>query len=156
KEPNPYAALQWISGQNTGVIFMSQRCPGNLLHLAVTIQFKKTELLVVDPKISSFVLNYGKHSSAARNAAYRIKAVILKVADAAKCGDPDSPAIILKKGTRAMAVEFAVGVAAAGAGNRDLTVIPSVQAARSCEPNASVPICQNGLHMIVRRPLFHS
>src|SRR5262245_6207431 len=78
KEPNPNTALQWIGGQNTCIVFMSQSGPGNLLNLTASTQLKETGLRVVDPKIPSFVLNYGKHSSAAGNAAYRIKAVVLQ------------------------------------------------------------------------------
>src|SRR5262249_17963499 len=91
KEPNPDAPLHRISGQNTGVILMSQRGPRDLLNFTARKQLKETELLVVDPKIPRLVLNNGKHTPAAGNAAYRIKAVILKVAHAAKRSDPDSP-----------------------------------------------------------------
>src|SRR5262245_48175295 len=99
--------MQRIGGKNTGVILMSQSGPGNLLNLTPA-QMKKTKRLVVDPKIPRLVLDEGKHSSAAGNAAYRIKAVILQVADAAKRRNPDPPAIILKKRTGVMSVEFAV------------------------------------------------
>src|SRR5262249_9821599 len=133
---------------------MSQRGPRDLLNFTARKQLKETELLVVDPKIPRLVLNNGKHTPAAGNAAYRIEAVILQVADAAKRSDPDSPAIILKERMRSMSIEVAVGCA--GAGNRNLPVIPSVQAARSCEPNASVPVCQNSPYVVIRQALFCS
>src|SRR5262249_47768251 len=124
---------------------------GNLLNLTATKQFKKTEQLVVDPKIPRLVLDDGKHSSAAGNAAHHIKAVILKVAHAAERSDPCSPAIILKERMRSVSIEVAVG--SAGAGNRNLTVIPSVQSTISGEPNASVPVSQNGPYVVIRKPL---
>src|SRR5262249_15295408 len=99
--------------------------------------------------------NDGKYRFAAR-AAYGDEAVILEVADVAKRRDPDSPAIILKERVGVESVEFAVRFRAAGAGSRNLSVTPSVQAAKSAEPHASVPVCENRPDAPVRQPLVHT
>jgi hypothetical protein len=112
---------------------------------------KKTAILVGDPQIPGSVLSDGMHYSA-RKAAYGNKPIILHVADPATRGDPNSPAIILKKRIWVMSVQFASasvvpgrwlcaapGRGAALAENRNLPVIPSVQALIGAKPNASIP-----------------
>src|SRR5215468_10112294 len=54
------------------------------------------------------------------------------------------------------AVEFAVRFAAAGTGNRNLPVLPPVQAAASAEPDAAIPVGQNGPYGVIRQPLLDS
>src|SRR5262249_46557308 len=140
---------------STCMVFMSQRGPCNPLHLTLAGHLNKTYPLVVDPDIARLVLNDGKYRFAAR-AAYGDEAVILEVADVAKRRDPDSPAIILKERVGVESVEFAVRFRAAGAGSRNLSVTPSVQAAKSAEPHASVPVCENRPDAPVRQPLVHT
>src|SRR5262249_2378911 len=149
-EPQP--SLRWIGDQNTGMVFMSQRGPGNPLHLTLAGQLNKPHPFVVDPDVPRLVLNDGKHSRVGKTA-YGDEAVILQVADVAKRRDPDSPTIILKKRVGVKSVEFAVRFAAAGAGNCNLPVTPSLQAAKSAEPHASVPVCENRPDDLIRQPL---
>src|ERR1700722_14314653 len=75
---------------------MSQPGPRNLLDYAAPEQMKKTVIQVGDPQISPRVPGDGIHNPPG-NAVYRNKSVILQVANPAKRGDPNSPAIILKK-----------------------------------------------------------
>src|SRR5262249_15233811 len=95
--------------------------------------------------------------------------VIVQVAELAERGDPNSSAIILKQRIRDKSVEFpfafiaagywlcaAPGLCAALAENRNLPVIPSVQAAISAEPDASIPVCKNGPDNGMRQTLVHS
>src|SRR5215475_119124 len=121
---------------------MSQRGPRDALNLTTVGELNKTDPFGVGPEVPGLVLGDGKHGPAGK-AAYGDEAVTLQIADGAKRRDPDSPAIILKKRSRAKAVEFAVRLAVAGAGNSNLSVTPSVQAAISTEPHASVPVREN-------------
>src|SRR5262250_1432367 len=118
---------------------MSQPVPGNLLDLTSRGQTKKTAILICNPQVSSPVLRDAKHGTPG-NAAYDSKSVILEVSDPGIRGYPDLPSIILKQRIRGQSVEFPVSFHAAGTGNRDLPVIPSVQAAIGAEPNASIPV----------------
>src|SRR6516165_10740792 len=116
---------------------MSEAGPRNLLDLTSQGQTKKTEFLVGDPQISRLVLGDGLDRPAG-NAAHWNKSVVLHVAELAKGGGPDSPSTILKKRIRVKPIEFPVSFYAAGTGNRNLPVIPSVQATKSGEPDASL------------------
>src|ERR1700688_1204331 len=78
------------------MVFMSEPGPRNLLDYTAPEQMKKTVIQVCDPQISPRVLGDGIHNPAG-NAVYGNKPVILQVANPAKRGDPNSPAIILKK-----------------------------------------------------------
>ena len=69
--------------------------------------------------------------------------------------DPDSPVRILKQRMGDLSIEFSVPLGATGARNRDLSVVPSVQAAKGSKPNASVLVSQNGRNEI-RQTLFRS
>src|SRR5262245_27379781 len=92
----PYATLQRISGQSTGMVLMSQLRPRNLPDLTPAEQMKKTEIFISDPQIPGGVFNDAKHVSAG-NTADGNKPVILHIAEAARGSYPDSAAIILKK-----------------------------------------------------------
>src|SRR5262249_51386857 len=148
-------------------VFTSQAGPGNLLDHIVPQQMKKTEFLVGNPQIPCGVFNDRTRNSAG-NGAYRNKPVIFKVAEPTNRGDPNSPAIILKQRMRVKSVELPVSFVAAGywlcaapglraalAVNRNLPVIPSVQAVTGAEPDAAIPGCQNGPDDGRRQTLVH-
>src|SRR5262245_30376229 len=137
------------------MVLMSQAVPGNLLDFISRGHTIETVILVGDANIPRVILGNSMHGSAG-NAAYGDKTVILQVADAAKRRDPDSPAMILKKRTGVESVEFADWFGAATARNRNLSIVPSVQATTSRQPNASIPVCQNRLYRVIRQPLAHS
>src|SRR5215470_19733125 len=118
---------------------MSQPVPRNLLDLTSRGHTKKTAFLVGYPQVSRLVLRNAMHGTTG-NAAYGSKSIILEVSDPGIRGYPHLPAIILKQRIRGQSVEFPVSFHAAGTGNRDLPVIPSVQAAIGAEPNASIPV----------------
>src|SRR5215467_2282130 len=118
---------------------MSQPGPGNLLDLTSRGQTKETGVLVGNPQVSRLVLCDAMHGTTG-NAAYGSKSVILDVSDPGSRGYPDLSAIILKQRIRGKSIEFPGSLHAAGTGNRDLSVIPSVQAAIGGEPNASIPV----------------
>src|SRR5262249_17061589 len=96
KKSKPYAALQRINGQNTGMVLMSQLGPRNLLDLISRGHTKETVILVGDAHIPRIILGDTVHGSAG-NSAYGYETVILQVAAAVNRRDPDSPAIILKQ-----------------------------------------------------------
>src|SRR5262245_44619830 len=123
------------------MVLMSQAVPRNLLHFISRGHTIETVILVGDANIPRLILGHTMHGPAG-NAAYGDKTVILQVADAAKRGDPDSPAMILKKGVGIESAEFPVWFAAAGASNRNASIVPSVQATNSGQPNASILVCQ--------------
>jgi hypothetical protein len=133
---------------------MSQPVPRNLLDLTSRGQTKKTAFLVGNPQVSRLILRDAKHGTAG-NAAYGSKSVILEVSDLDIRGYPDLPAIILKQRIWGESIEFPVSFHAVGTGNRDLTVIPSVQAAIGAEPNASIPVRQNRSDSGTRQSLLH-
>src|SRR5215469_1114446 len=107
---------------------MSQPVSRNLLDLTSRGQTKKTVFLASNPQVSRLVLRDAMHATTG-NAVYGNKSVILEVSDPGIRGYPDLPAIILKQRIRGQSFEFPVSFHAAGTGNRDLPVIPSVQAA---------------------------
>ena len=57
---------------------------------------KKTQSLIVNPQVARSILSNGEHVSAG-NASDREKPVVLEIAEPAKRGNPNSPAIILKQ-----------------------------------------------------------
>src|SRR5215471_1301646 len=118
---------------------MSQPAPRNFLDLTARGQTKKAVFLVGNPQVSRLVLRYAMPATT-ENTAYGSKSVILEVSDPSIRGYPDLPAIILKQRIRGESIEFPVSFHAAGTGNRDLAVIPSVQAAIGAEPNASISV----------------
>jgi hypothetical protein len=65
-------------------------------------------------------------------------------------GDPNSPAIVLKDGIHGVIRQSTVSLAV----NRNLPVIPSVQAIRSAKPNAAILGCENGPNEGVRQTLL--
>ena len=88
------------------MVLMSQPSPRILFDLVSSGHTKETVILVGDPHIPRTILADTMHE-AAGNAAYGNKAAILQVANAAKRRDPDSPAMILKKGVGIEPVESA-------------------------------------------------
>src|SRR4030095_5178618 len=112
------------------MVLMSQPSPGNLFDLISRRQTVETVILVGDAHIPRVIPGHTMHGPAG-NAAYGDKAVILQVADAADRREPDSPAMILKKGVGIEPVELAVSFAAADASSRNLSILPSVQATTS-------------------------
>src|SRR5215469_4344769 len=133
---------------------MSQPVPRNLLDLTSRGQTKKTAFLVGNPQVSCLVLRDAMHGTTG-NAAYGSKSVLLEGSDPRIRGNPDLPAITLKQRIRGESIEFPVSFHAAGTGNRDLPVIPSVQAAIGAEPNASISVRQNSSDSGTRQTLLH-
>src|SRR6516225_1537177 len=63
--------------------------------------------------------------------------------------------MILKKGVGIDPIEFG-GFGAATVRNRNLSIVPSVQATTSGQPDASIPVCQNRPYFVIRQPLAYS
>src|SRR5271163_2591694 len=99
---------------------------------------KKPLFLVVDPEIPSTFLDDVMHDSAGRRT-HRNETATFEVSDAAKGGDPDSAAVILKQGMGAI-LRQPVALAV----NRYQARVPSVQAIARANPNATVPGSQDG------------
>src|SRR5262249_31538374 len=133
---------------------MSQAGPRNLLKRTFCGQTKETAIQVVHPQISLSILGEGKHALAGN--ATQNKATIFKVADPAGSGDPDSPTRVLKKCMWSKSIEFTVRFGAAGLWNRELSILPPVQATSSSEPNTSIPVSKNGRDAGVRQTLLRS
>src|SRR5215469_14820475 len=133
---------------------MSQPVPRNLLDLTSRGQTKKAASLVRNPQVSGLVLRDAMHGTTG-DASYRNKLVILEVSDPGIRRYPDLPTIILKQRIRGESIEFPVSFHTAGTGNRDLPVIPPVQAAIGAEPNASIPVRQNRSDSGTRQSLLH-
>src|SRR4030095_15008125 len=121
------------------MVLMSQLGPRNPLDHIPAEQLKETSILVGDPEILRRVLGDALHE-AAGDAADGDKSVILQVANPVKSGNPNSPASILKKRIRSKAIEFPVASVESG----DLPILPSVQTIAGAEPNASIPVRENG------------
>src|SRR5262249_6813758 len=127
---------------------MSESGPGNLLDHIPAEQLKETCILVGDPEILRAVLGDAMHGSA-RDTADWDKSVILQIAEFAQCGDPDSPAGILKKRIRSTSIEFPVALVEGG----NLPILPSVQTTSSSEPDTSILVRQNGHDSGIRQAL---
>src|ERR1700750_2391465 len=158
-KPEPQSALRWVGSHRTGMILMPQRTPRNLIDHSSAEQLKKSNVLVGNPKATGRVLRDGGHGPSG-DAAYGNKAGVLQIAEPAHGGGPDSPAVILKKRVRDKSVRlrFAFVVAdvwlcLAPAVSRNLPVNPSVQAVACGEPNASVPVRQNGDGLVTQQTL---
>src|ERR1700758_4990482 len=112
-------------------------------------------MLIDHPHVPGCVLGNRKHISA-RNALDGSKPAILQITKLAKCGDPNSPAIVLKKRVRMTSVQFSVSFGTPSARNRDFFVFPSVQSIKGGKPHASIFVSQNGNDDVLRQALFHS
>ncbi len=132
-EPKPQAALHRIGNYGISEILPSQLGPRDSFDHAFPKQMKKTLILVADPEIPRTVASDGMHDPA-RRAVYGNKPAILEVGNPSSRGDPNSSAIILKEGG-CIVWQSAVSLAV----DRNLAVIPSVQAIGSTEPNAAIP-----------------
>src|SRR5580658_7376661 len=99
---------------------------------------KKTMILVADPEVPPAVTGDGMHDPA-RYATDGNKPAILEVGKPACRGDPNSAAIILKERVRTI-----LQSTASLTENRNLAVIPSVQAITRTKPNAAVSGRQDG------------
>jgi hypothetical protein len=130
---------------------ISQPGPGDLLDYTPSEQLKKSGMFVGYPQTTGSVLCDARHGSG--DSAYGNKAVILQIAVPVRRGDPNSPAIVLKKRIRIKSVEFAVSFAAA-AETRNLLVTPFVQATTSPEPNATIPGGEDGNNIGTRQTLL--
>src|SRR5262249_31440020 len=148
-QTKPEAAAQRISGQRAGSILISQPGPGNALDHIPAGESKETGILVGDPEIPGSVFGNTIHHSAWK-ALYRNKSVTLQLAEFAMCGNPNSPARILKKRLRSNSIAFPVAPAERG----DLSVLPLVQVTSTREPDTSIPGRQDGPSGI-RQALFH-
>src|SRR6266566_283957 len=110
----------------------------------------KPLILVADPEIARTVPGYGVHDSTGHRP-YGNEPAIFEVGKPAKSGDPNSPAIVLKKGLHGVVWQPSSSLAV----DRDLPVIPSVQAVVGAKPNAAVPIRKDGLNICIRQTLVH-
>jgi hypothetical protein len=138
---------------------------------------QETLILVADPEIPRTVRGAGKHLSVLHGV-YENKPAILKVGNPARHRNPNSPAIVLSEGLHSPIRQSATGYLAHGAEdarlarrdtpaeflfspdadahglcasltvNRNLVVIPSVQALIRGQPNASIPGRQNGSNAV--------
>src|SRR6266478_62305 len=120
---------------------------------------KKAMIHVTDPKIPAVVPGDGIQL-AAGHAKYGNKPAVLKVGNPAKRGDPNSPAIILKKRLHP-ARQSTIGYLAdrpgrlgrrrpctSAAVNRNLPFLPSVQATTGANPHAAIPGREDGPRFI--------
>ena len=96
RKSEPQAAMQRIRSQNNRRILVSKCGPWNPLQLIALRQSEEAEVAVGDPQIPRSVLGEGAHEPT--RSRRRNKPVILQVADPGQCGNPDSPARVLKKG----------------------------------------------------------
>src|SRR5215470_12245689 len=103
---------------------------------------EQTRILIGNPQISLSVL-HDRARDPAGNAACGNKPVILQVTEVARRDDPYSPAAILKQRKKTAGVPM--GIRAAFAVNRNLPIIPPVQAANNAEPNASIVVRQRAI-----------
>jgi hypothetical protein len=130
---------------------------------------KKTVLTVANPEVPRTLPSDGTHVSTG-HAAYGDKPAILEVGNAATRRYPNAPPIILTKGLHGVIwqsivgyiahIEFSSGVTARGlctpfTVNRNLPVVPSVQAIISAKPNAAISGRYDGPNNRVRQTLFH-
>src|SRR4029453_10483650 len=127
---------------------MPERRPGNLLHRFVP-QSNQPALPVDDPDITGGILRNRKHVSAG-NGADGDEPIILQIAEVAAGRDPDAPPMILEQRMRAQPIEKP----AVTSESRNLPVVPSTQAERSAQPDASIPGAQQGPHQRVEQSLF--
>src|SRR6266566_5956070 len=112
---------------------------------------KKTVRLVVDPEIPRALLGDGMHDPT-RDRPNGNKPPILKIGNAAKRRDPNSPALVPKERHHGIVRQSIIvylahrrrmsraceRAHASLAVNRVLSVIPSVQTVESADPNASI------------------
>jgi hypothetical protein len=82
---------------------------------------------------------------------YRSKPAILEIGNAATRGDANAPSIILKDGLHGIVRQSTTSLAI----NRNVAVIPSVQAITTTEPNAAVLGPQDGRNEGIGQPLLH-
>jgi hypothetical protein len=150
KKSNPYAAFSWISGQNTGVVLVSQSLPGDLIECISCLHVKKPKTLMCEPQVAGPVLGDGKHHGTLGDVAKRDKAPAIQIAKSRGLRDPDSTGAVLEK--RGGKVIHIPGPAKRDA--FDLAVPPPVQPAERAEPKASVLVCQDRSDDIMRQTLF--
>src|SRR5271166_1279829 len=94
---------------------------------------KKT-LILADPEIPRAVPGDGMHGSLGHTA-YGNKVAILEVGNSAPGGDPNAPVIVLKEGPHPIVRQSTASLSV----NRNLAVVPFVQAVKSAKPNAPIP-----------------
>ena len=101
---------------------------------------KKTLILVADPEIPRTIPGDGMHLPPGTPLT-GVKPAILKVRQVRRSEDTQiRSAIILKEGLGRSSGSPLASLAV----NRDLPVVPSVQAIRRAKPNAAIPGRQNG------------
>jgi hypothetical protein len=92
---------------------MSQRRPGNLFDLTLQGYTEETSIQVVDPEIPRGVF-CDRMDVPAGDSAHGDQPVILEVAHATECRDPDSPVAIPEERIRALPLEHSIPLALAG------------------------------------------
>src|SRR5580693_7013751 len=108
---------------------------------------KKT-LVVANPETSRVTPGDGM-SVLAGHTSYGNKPVILEVGNPATRGDPNSPAVVLKEGLHILIRQTTPLVV-----NRNLPVVPPVQAMNRAKPNAAIARRQNRPSPAIRQALL--
>jgi hypothetical protein len=111
---------------------------------------KETLNGMADPDIPRAVSSDGVDESV-RYSVYGNKPAVLEIGDPVICRNPDSPTVVLKEGTHHIIRQSTTPLAV----DRDLPVIPPVQAIASAKPNAAIPGHQNRTYRGIRQTLFH-
>src|SRR5215831_18640952 len=139
------------------MILMSQPFPWNLFQQSPIDQMKKAERLVVDPDVSGRLFGNGMRHRAGHRG-YATKPAILEKGNSMQSRNPDPPPVILIKGLQRITRQSIVndlahspirsrasirGVASSAI-DRDLAVIPSIQAIAAANPDAAIPGGQDG------------
>ena len=134
----------------SGQSLCPSRGPGDLFDHTPPQQMKQTLIRWLIQRFPALSPAMAMHYSAGHTA-HGNKPAILEVGNSAARGDPNSPAIVLKKGLHGIIRQSTVSLAV----NRNLPVFPSVQAIVSAKPDAAIPGRQNGPDGGVGQTLLH-
>jgi hypothetical protein len=111
---------------------------------------KKALILVADPEIPPAIAREGFHD-AGGHGGYWNKPAILEVGHPVMGGNPNSPMIILKERIHVIIRQSTTSLAV----NRNLPVVPSVQAIPSAKPDAAIPVRQDGHNGSIGQTLLY-
>jgi hypothetical protein len=111
---------------------------------------KKALILVADPEIPPMIASEGFHD-AAGHGGYWNKAALLEVGHPVMGGNPNSTMIVLKERIHVIIRQSTISLAV----NRNLPVVPSVQAIPGAKPDAAIPGRQDGHNGSIRQTLLY-
>jgi len=167
----PQTALHRIVEQSGSHVFASEFAPGNPFDHTRPHQMKKA-IAVTHPDVPRGVRGNGINDPVGHGA-HGNEPVRVENGDSTKRCDPNLPAIILREGVHLIIRQStssnlshrpplpgnslgstALGRCTSLAVNRDLPVIPPVQAVIRADPNAAVARRQNGLNASARQTLL--